>query len=49
MPIYNLIGSSDNYSGTTGSLWQYHKDGPKNPITGSNSIKFKAGFLGNPN
>ena len=26
MPIYNLIEYSDNYSGTSGSLWQYCKD-----------------------
>ena len=28
MPIYNLIGYSDNYSKTSGSLWQYYKDIP---------------------
>ena len=28
MPIYNLIGYSDNYSKTSGSLWQYCKDIP---------------------
>ena len=26
MPMYNLIGYSDNYSKTSGSLWQYCKD-----------------------
>ena len=26
MPMYNLIESSDNYSKTSGSLWQYCKD-----------------------
>ena len=26
MPIYNLIEYSDNYSKTSGSLWQYYKD-----------------------
>ena len=25
-PLYNSIKYSDNCSGTTGSLWQYHKD-----------------------
>ena len=29
MPMYNLIEYSDNYSKTSGSLWQYHKDEPK--------------------
>ena len=28
MPIYNLIEYSDNYSKTSGSLWQYCKDIP---------------------
>ena len=26
MPMYNLIEYSDNYSKTSGSLWQYRKD-----------------------
>ena len=26
MPMYNLIKYSDNYSKTSGSLWQYYKD-----------------------
>ena len=28
MPMYNLIEYSDNYTKTTGSLWQYSKDIP---------------------
>ena len=28
MPIYNLIEYSDNYSKTSGSLWQYCKEIP---------------------
>ena len=28
MPIYNLIEYSDNYSKTSGSLWQYYRIGP---------------------
>ena len=32
MPMYNLIEYSDNYSKTSGSLWQYYKDDPKNNI-----------------
>ena len=26
MPMYNLIEYNDNYSKTSGSLWQYYKD-----------------------
>ena len=47
--MYNLIEYSNKYSGTTGGLWQYHKDEPKNSITDSNSFKFKAIFLANTN
>ena len=28
MPMYNLIKNSDNYSKTSGNLWQYCKDIP---------------------
>ena len=28
MPMYNLIEYSDAYSKTSGSLWQYYRDGP---------------------
>ena len=28
MPIYNLIEYTDNYSETSGSLWQYYRDKP---------------------
>ena len=28
MPMYNLIEYSHNYSKTSGSLWQYYRDGP---------------------
>ena len=28
MPMYSLIEYSDNYSKTSGSLWQYYKDDP---------------------
>ena len=26
MPMYNLIEYSDNYSNTSGSLWQFKRD-----------------------
>ena len=32
MPINNLIEQSDNYSKTSGSLWQYYKDDPNDDI-----------------
>ena len=28
MPMYNLIRYSNNYSETSGSLWQYYRDEP---------------------
>ena len=28
MPMYNLMEYGDNYSKTTGSLWQYYRDEP---------------------
>ena len=31
MPMYNLIQYSDNYSDTSGSLWQFKRD--KSPVT----------------
>ena len=41
MPMYNLIEYSDNYSKTSGSLWQYYKDDPNDNLTDSESFKFK--------
>ena len=35
MPMYNLKEYSDNYSKTSGSLWQYYKDEPNNNLTDS--------------
>ena len=42
MIIYNLIESSDNYSETSGSLYQFYKDDPHNNLTDSESFKFKS-------
>ena len=36
MPMYNLLEYSKNYWKTTGSLWNYHRDEPSNPLS-SNS------------
>ena len=47
MPMYNLIECSDNYSKTSGSLWQYYRNEPKNNITESESFKSKIKITGN--
>ena len=46
MPMYNLIEYSDNYSKTSGSLWQYYKDDPNDNITRSESFKSKIKIIG---
>ena len=47
MPMYNLIEYSDNYSETSGSLWQYYKDDPNDNLTDSESFKSKVKITGN--
>ena len=47
MPMYNLIVHSDNYSKTSGSLWQYYKDVPDNNLADSESFKYKLKITGN--
>ena len=54
--MYNLIEYSDNYSKTSGSLWQYYRDGPALSVAGaiadfsaadnSASFKFKQKITG---
>ena len=51
IPMYNLIEYSDNYSDTSGSLWQFKRDEvPANnadlTINNSQSFKYKAALLG---
>ena len=46
MPIYNLIEYSDNYSKTSGILWQYYRDESDINITISESFKLKARITG---
>ena len=46
MPMYNLIEYSDNYSKTSGSLWQYYKDDPNDNIMQSESFKSKIKITG---
>ena len=46
MPMYNLIEYSDNYSKTSGSLYQYYKDEPNYNIADSESFKSKVKITG---
>ena len=48
MAMYNLIEYSDNYSKTSGSLWQYYKDDPNDNIENSESFKYKIKLTGKP-
>ena len=41
MSMYSLIEYNDNYSTTSGSLWQYYKDEPNNNLADSESFKSK--------
>ena len=46
MPMYNLIEYSDNYSKTSGSLWQYYTDIPNDNLARSESFKYKVAITG---
>ena len=46
MSVYNLIEYSDNYSKTSGNLWQYYKDEPNDNIADSESFKYKVKITG---
>ena len=46
MPMYNLIEYSDNYSKTSGNLWQYYKDDPNDNLENSESFKSKVKITG---
>ena len=48
MPMYNLLEYSKNYRKTTGSLWNYYRDEPSNPLSSnSESFKKKTSITGN--
>ena len=51
MPMYNLIEYSDNYSDTSGSLWQFKRDEIEEDVDlnvdNSSSFKYKSSFIGN--
>ena len=45
--MYNLLGYSKNYRKTTGSLWNYYRDEPSNPLSSnSDSLKYKINIIG---
>ena len=46
MPVYDLIEYSDNYSKTSGSIWQYYRDEPNDNIAESESFKPKIKITG---
>ena len=46
MPMHNLIEYSDNYSKTSGSLWQYYKYDPNDNLANSESFKSKVKITG---
>ena len=47
MPMYNLLEYSKNYKKTTGSLWNYYRDEPSNPLSSnSESFKYKTNIVG---
>ena len=56
MPMYNLIEYSNNYSKTSGNLWQYCKDIPAvddngdivifNGANDTGSLNFKSKIIG---
>ena len=48
MPMYNLLEYSKNYKITTGSLWNYYRDQPSNPLsTNSESFSYKTSITYN--
>ena len=38
MPMYNLLEYSKNYRKTIGSLWNYYRDEPSNPIFSNSDL-----------
>ena len=48
IPMYNLLEYSENYRKTTGSLWNYYRDEPSDPLSSdSESFKYKTSITGN--
>ena len=45
--MYNLLEYSKNYRKTTGSLWNYYRNEPINPLSpDSESFKYKTNITG---
>ena len=48
MPMYYLLEYSKNYRTATGSLWNYYRDEPSNPLfSNSESFKCRTSITGN--
>ena len=48
MPMYNLLEYSKNYRKTTGSLWNYYRDEPSDPLSSNSEyFKYKTSITGN--
>ena len=48
MSMYNLLECSKNFRKTTGSLWNYYRDEPNNPLfPNSECFKYKTSITGN--
>ena len=55
MPMYNLIGYSDNYQDSSATIYQYKRDEPPEDnaiadltVNNSSSFEYKVSLLGNP-
>ena len=47
LSMYNLLEYSKNYRKTTGSVWNYYRDEPSNPLSSnSESFKYKTSITG---
>ena len=46
MPMYDVTEYSDNFSKTSGSLWQYYEDDPNNNLTDSELFNSKVKVTG---
>ena len=51
MPMYNLTEYSDNYSGASGSLWNFKRDETEGDfeltVNNTFSFKYQANLIGN--
>ena len=48
IPMYNMLEYSKSYRKTTGSLWNYYRDEPSDPLSlDSESFKYKTSITGN--